>query len=290
MIKLNRQSRAPHSAKADYILSGKLYCGECGCLMKGICGHNPSGRVYHYYSCPGRSLGRPCTRKNMPKDVLEKLVVESTSNLLLRPENIQQLADAIVSLQQAEASRPDPERAALEQVLAEIRRKIGNILSAIENGTASAALTSRLSDLEQQESALDHQLASLSTLEPFTLSRDEVIFLLEQFRVSPSERTNAYCRRLVDTFVDKVELTNRELIIHFNISKSTENKNSQSNNGCSTGNRLVGDERIELPQVESESTALPLCKSPLFGFALSTEAPLTKNIIQPPPPFVNHFF
>ena len=53
---------------------------------------------------------------------------------------------------------------------------------------------------------------------------------------------------------------------------------------------LVGDERIELPQVESESTALPLCKSPLFGFALSTEAPLTRNIIQPPPPFVNHFF
>ena len=122
------------------------------------------------------------------------------------------------------------------------------------------------------------------------MSRDEVIFLLEQFRVSPSERTNAYCRRLVDTFVDKVELTNRELIIHFNISKSTENKNSQSNNRCSTGKRLVGDERIELPQVESESTALPLCKSPLFGFALSTEAPLTKNIIQPPPPFVNHFF
>ena len=99
LIKLNRQSRAPHSAKADYILSCKLYCGECGCLMKGICGHNPSGRVYHYYSCPGRSLGRPCTRKNMPKDVLKKLVVESTSKLLLRPENIQQLADAIVSLQ-----------------------------------------------------------------------------------------------------------------------------------------------------------------------------------------------
>ena len=27
---------------------------------------------------------------------------------------------------------------------------------------------------------------------------------------------------------------------------------------------LVGDERIELPQVESESTALPLCKSPSY--------------------------
>ena len=30
---------------------------------------------------------------------------------------------------------------------------------------------------------------------------------------------------------------------------------------------LVGDERIELPQLESESTALPLCKSPLFSLS-----------------------
>ena len=60
----------------------------------------------------------------------------------------------------------------------------------------------------------------------------------------------------------------------------------RSRMGCG----LVGDERIELPQVESESTALPLCKSPLFGFAFSTEALLTRNIIQPPPQFVNHFF
>ena len=35
----------------------------------------------------------------------------------------------------------------------------------------------------------------------------------------------------------------------------------RSRMGCG----LVGDERIELPQVESESTALPLCKSPIFG-------------------------
>ena len=35
--------------------------------------------------------------------------------------------------------------------------------------------------------------------------------------------------------------------------------------------RLVGDERIELPQVESESTALPLCKSPIFCFVLRGE-------------------
>ena len=46
---------------------------------------------------------------------------------------------------------------------------------------------------------------------------------------------------------------------------------------------LVGDERIELPQVESESTALPLCKSPSYRIELpqveseSTALPLCKS-------------
>ena len=53
---------------------------------------------------------------------------------------------------------------------------------------------------------------------------------------------------------------------------------------------LVGDERIELPQVESESTALPLCKSPIFGFVSRFYPPLTRDIIPPEAPLVNRFF
>ena len=49
--------------------------------------------------------------------------------------------------------------------------------------------------------------------------------------------------------------------------KSAENKTEKPPNCSSDGFVLVGDERIELPQVESESTALPLCKSPIFCFA-----------------------
>ena len=43
--------------------------------------------------------------------------------------------------------------------------------------------------------------------------------------------------------------------------------NRKATRVSSDGFSLVGDERIELPQVESESTALPLCKSPLFSLS-----------------------
>ena len=93
MFERNRQSRTPHASRADYILSGKLYCGECGCLMKGVCGRSSgNGQMYHYYACPGRSIGRACTRKNIPQDELEAMVVNSVADLLLEPELLEQIA------------------------------------------------------------------------------------------------------------------------------------------------------------------------------------------------------
>lgn len=245
MFERNRQSRTPHASRADYILSGKLYCGECGCLMKGVCGRSSgNGQMYHYYACPGRSIGRACTRKNIPQDELEAMVVNAVADLLLEPALLEQIADAIVELQQAEAARPDPEKQALEKSLSDVRSKIQNILTAIENGTSSAALSARLADLEQQESTLSYQLSSLTAKKPLTFTRDQILFLLQQFRVSPSERTKAYCRRLVDTFVDHIELTNTELILYFNLSDETVDKNkkaprSNPSEESSTEKRLV---------------------------------------------------
>ena len=125
-----------------------------------------------------------------------------------------------------------------------VMKAIQNILTAIENGTSSAALSARLADLEQQESTLSYQLSSLTAKKPLTFTRDQILFLLQQFRVSPSERTKAYCRRLVDTFVDHIELTNTELILYFNLSDETVDKNkkaprSNPSEESSTEKRLV---------------------------------------------------
>ena len=69
---------------------------------------------------------------------------------------------------------------------------------------------------------------------------------LQQFRVAPFERTKAYCRRPVDSFVDHIEL-----ILYFNISGETVDKNkkaprSNPSKESSTEKRLVRVARIEL--------------------------------------------
>ena len=68
-----------------------------------------------------------------------------------------------------------------------------------------------------------------------------ILFLLEQFLISPNERTEDYNRRIIDTFVNRIEITDTEMLIYFNLSEasaSEKQKNSQSNS-CSTEKRLV---------------------------------------------------
>ena len=53
---------------------------------------------------------------------------------------------------------------------------------------------------------------------------------------------------------------------------------------------LVGDDGIEPPQVESESTALPLCKSPRFAVVVWLVSRSTCAIIRRKAGFVKHIF
>ncbi len=59
-------------------------------------------------------------------------------------------------------------------------------------------------------------------------TKEQYLFLLEQFLMEPSERTPEYGRRLVNTFVTSMVVSGRELVINFNVSDETVNKNKKT--------------------------------------------------------------
>ena len=225
MMKINRQLKAKYEPKADYFLSGKLYCGKCGCPMKGVSGHSGgNGEVYRYYACSNPK----CNKRNVPKADLEGKVVRSIRDHLLQPDAMEALADSMMEVQKSDAEKPDTERIALEQELQDVRRRSKNILDAIENGTANPQLCARLDDLTQQENTLTYQLSSMKNTKALTFTRDQILYMLNQFYAKPSEDSDAYNHRLINTFVTNMTVSDDELIIYFNISEETENKNKKA--------------------------------------------------------------
>lgn len=239
MLKLNRQLKAKNEPKADYILSGKLYC-SCGSLMRGMSGHSATGEVYRYYTCPNKD----CHLRNIPKDDLEGKVMQSIVDHLLQPETMELLAETMVEVQKADMEKPNAERDVLEQELRDVRRRSKNIMDAIETGSSNPQLVARLDDLTQQENTLTYQLSTMEAEKPLLFTKEQYLFLLQQFYAQPTEQDDAYKRRLINTFVTNIEVSDSELLIYFNISEETENKNKNApqlnfDKSSSTEKRLV---------------------------------------------------
>ena len=69
-----------------------------------------------------------------------------------------------------------------------------------------------------------YQLATLQKEKSVVFTKDQFLFLLEQFCIEPSERNEEYGRRLINTFVTSMEVSDSELFIYFNVSEETVNK------------------------------------------------------------------
>lgn len=153
--------------------------------------------------------------------MLENKVFCSIRDNLLHPAAMEALADAMMEVQKTDSQKPDLEREALERELRDVQRRSKNIMDAIETSSANPQLIARLDDLT-------FQLSTMERGQPLTFTRDQFLYLLKNFCAQPTEPQDDYMHRLLNTFVTRIEITDSELLIYFNISENTENKNKNA--------------------------------------------------------------
>lgn len=204
------RNNARAKAKVDYMLSCKVFCGYCGKMMPADSGTGKSGRVYNYYKCKCRT----CTEsKPVQKDKLEQAVLRSTREQMLTAEMIDRITKKVLEIQTEEEER-DPAtnyRAQLDGV----RKKIRNTVTAIEDG-AGKAMIARLAELEAQEEELEAAVATAEIKKP-RLTETVIKAWLNSFKVGDADDPNVQ-RRLLDTFVARVDVRNDAIRVVYNVS------------------------------------------------------------------------
>jgi len=98
-MRVNKAAPGHNRAKAEYILTPKLFCGYCRAMM---IGHSTTkakkgGSVYNYYKCKGSGGGKACKKKMVYKDTIEDRVVDECRKLLT-PKNIRKIAKEVVRI------------------------------------------------------------------------------------------------------------------------------------------------------------------------------------------------
>lgn len=201
-----KRERATPRKPEEYLLSGKLFCGHCQSPMIGVSGTSHSSGVYFYYMCRSQRQKKGCSKKPVPKDYIENLVVDLTKANLLQPDRIEDIAEKIHA---AQKEKPDVELKVLKKKKAEIEKAINNIVSAIEQGNGSKALSLRLEQLEADQEAVEKQI--LQQKRSKFLSKAEISTLLEKFVNLKSKE------EIISLFVTKVFLFDDEIKIFYSL-------------------------------------------------------------------------
>ena len=224
MLKRNYTSRARNKAIVDYLLSSKLFCGECGANMVGNGGTAKSGKKHYYYKCNTRVTKKgDCCKSTEPKDVIENIVVKTTVEKVLTDENIELIATKVVELVEKEASDFTMLHH-YEDALQDTRKRIKNILDLMEEGIATSTTKDRLLELEATESELIENIEHEKIKIP-SIPKEQIIFWLNSFKDGNIDSIE-YKRKVIDTLVNKVYVYDtdgggKRIVITFNTSKNS---------------------------------------------------------------------
>ena len=242
----NRRVRGRHHDGGDYLLTGKLKCAHCGSYMIGFSGTAKNGESHYYYGCQKRRRERACKKANVPREWIEKVVVKAALDYVLRPDVMEWITDAVMEYQEREAA--SSQLAALTAELEENQKATDNVMKAIEAGIITATTKQRLLDLETKAKDLKRAI-ELEKLSHVRLEHEQILYWLEQFQ-GGNLQSQEFRRKVIDTFVSVVYLSDDHLRIAFNY--SGQNRSEADFN-------LIMDAETASADYPINSFSLPLC-------------------------------
>ena len=217
-MRMAANKKAPARAKAEeeYLLTTKLYCGDCGRLMAGESGKGCKGIVYHYYKCSGAKRRLGCKKKAIKKHWIEETVVKLTVSKVLTDEAIDRIADAILVMQE----QGDTMTPVLKQQLQQCEAEIRNVMKAIRQGIITETTKECLEDLETQRDSLKASILQLQ-LERRKFTKEEIVEWISKYKFGNINDLD-YRKEIIDTFVNSVFVYDDKLVLTYNYKDGTE--------------------------------------------------------------------
>lgn len=215
-LKTKKNPQGRHRENGEYLLTGKLFCAMCGSPMVGLSGTGQHGELHYYYACQKRRQEQGCKKENVRRDWIEREVVKATMDYVLQDDVIEWIADRVMEYQEREGN--SVQLLGLREQLAENQKATANVMKAIEAGIITLTTKERLVELEADAARLKNDIA-LEEAAITQLERDQVIYWIEKFRGGDLE-SQAFRRKVIDSFVAAVYLSDDHLRIAFNYSGS----------------------------------------------------------------------
>ena len=154
----NKHKPGSKKERFNYVLSGKLICGECKEYMVGVTSTNKFGSSYRYYTCLSkRRKKHQCNTVGIHKDILESFVFKKVWEMIYDNNDINKLIEDICKRHKATNEESEVIKS-LDKKRTEALKASNNLISAIEQGIITEQTKLRLKELENQIAQYDFDI------------------------------------------------------------------------------------------------------------------------------------
>ena len=201
------------NAKTSYLLSGKVYCHECGRAMVGNTRYSGRNKArYVTYRCPSKRYN--CSNKEINQEHLERYVIEQLERHIFNTAAMRELAKKIEAVSDSYTEDIAGEQERLQANLDELSEAIGNITSVIMSGIVSVALTDKLAELEQEKAQVEANVRKLEQRgnPDGKITVDPLLIPQEYIKLKDTPSSPAY-KDFVQGFIERIEVGRYRLAI-----------------------------------------------------------------------------
>lgn len=204
------------TAKEPYLLTGKLFCGECGTEMVSDGGTSGTGVQYHYYACKTAKKHK-CNKRREHKHNLEQYVTSCVVNFLSEPGNAEMVANDVLNYYE---KRTDIDQ--LKSVNAKIvkaKKEVEELAAAFVKAKSSLlqeTIENKMQEYETLVNDLEMQKAQLELERGYKVSKDDLVnFIADLIKGDVNDKE--YQKLIIDHLVSQVFVSDDDTVVFFNI-------------------------------------------------------------------------
>lgn len=218
MMISRKKAPGANKAKETYLLTGLIFCGDCGSAMQGNRRNAKDKPRYVSYRCGSRMQKRDCDNKEIRKEYIEEFVLSELEKNILNDKAVPILVEKINKHIQEQAGSDKESVEVMLKELEDIEKQINNIVSAIMQGFAHEEFKTKMDDLKDKKVKLEVAIKEQeSRSQAPKIAEEQVKQLFSMFREFVTQRNIPECKKFIQNYVDKVIVYKDHVEVIFNV-------------------------------------------------------------------------
>lgn len=218
IMKARQRKTAAFKAKQEYLLSGKIICGECGCTYAGNSRKaNSTHPIYISYRCTKKNGKIKCKNPEIQRDLIESIVQKKLANKVFDEKFLPEVISKYNEFATSKNTELISAITILKNKIAETEKCIDNIVNVIMK-TGSAALSDKLKELESNKVKFEQTLHEKEQeLAEMTVNEKVLKQAFKKAKKMLESGTLSNKKAIIDRYIKQIILYKDKIVIEFNI-------------------------------------------------------------------------